>query len=125
MHLESFLASFFFNRKKNQHGENGATSFATTFYCEWQFVEEKILIQPINECYLFHYKKKPTYVKLYLVLLVYKIAHKSSIHCSDGSDVEYFHQVNEQLGNIVMQDVKGIPHVTNVVGGRVAILLYM
>lgn len=65
------------------------------------------------------------YVKLYLVLLVYKIAHKSSVHCSDGSDVEYFHQVNEQLGNIVMQDVKGIPHVTNVVGGRVAILLYM
>lgn len=56
---------------------------------------------------------------------MYKITHKSSIHCSDGSDVEYFHQVNEQLGNIVMQDVKGIPHVTNVVGGRVAILLYM
>lgn len=55
--------------------------------------------------------------------VVYKIAHKSSIHCSDRSDVEYFHQVNEQLGNIVMQDVKGIPHVTNVVGGRVAILV--
>lgn len=69
--------------------------------------------------------KKTMYVKLYLALLVNKIAHKSSIHCSDGSDVEYFHQVNEQLGNIVMQDVKGIPHVTNVVGGRVAILLYM
>lgn len=69
--------------------------------------------------------KKTMYVKLYLALLVNKIAHKSSIHCSDGSDVKYFHQVNEQLGNIVMQDVKGIPHVTNVVGGRVAILLYM
>lgn len=56
------------------------------------------------------------------ILLVYKIAHESTIHGSDRGDVEYLHQVDKQLGNIVMQDVKGIPHVTNVVGCRVAIL---
>lgn len=53
---------------------------------------------------------------------MYKIAHESTIHGSDGGNIEYLHQVDKQLRNIVMQDVKGIPHVTNVVGGRVAIL---
>lgn len=62
------------------------------------------------------------YLKLNFILLVYKIAHESTIHGSDGGNIEYLHQVNKQLRNIVMQDVKGIPHVTNVVGGRVTIL---